>query len=129
MRKEPEIRRVVLRGYFNLAVIVVGVALLLLPLVLNHGSMRGVQISMIAEAVCAIGLALWQRFGSGEWTTLFSGTVLVGAFLLLLLANATILTNNFFKGILSLLVLGILWVVLPRIAEYEGKHPTRSQRP
>jgi hypothetical protein len=120
MRRSPEFRRLVLRGYLNLAAIIVGSVLLVLPIILDHHTVHGIQVTLTASAVIATGLALVQRFITNEWTTLFSGTVILGAMIVFM--TGRFITSTPIKDIGLLLALGIIFFVLPRIAEHEQTH-------
>jgi hypothetical protein len=109
------------RGYFNLAVIVFGAIALILPIILDHGSVRGVQISLALQALIVIGIALRNRFVTHEWTALFSIIVIIGAVIGLI--GVRFLDNTAIKDIGVLLILGIVYYVLPRIKRYDRIRP------
>jgi hypothetical protein len=109
----PGLRRLVLRGYANLAIIVLGTMALILPIVLDHGSVRGIQISLTLQALIVIGIALRNRFVTREWTTLFSGLVIFSA--LIGLIGVRFFDNTAVKDVTVLLILIIVYSVLPRV--------------
>jgi hypothetical protein len=113
--RSSELRRVVLRGYRNLAIIIVSVIVLISPIIVHPG-LQSARLCLIVGASLGIALALWQRLYTREWTTLFCVAVIVGA--LLTFATANLLETGW-KNVLIPVVLAILWYALPSIAKYE----------
>ena len=119
--RDPRLRRLILIGYLKLAIIIIGVGVVLMPMVIHPGA-AGTRITLIVCGICAIGVALVQSTITREWTWLFSATIIAGA--LIVFATAYLLTvNDTLKQIGILLILGIMWYGLPKIAEHESKRP------
>ena len=118
---DPRLRRLILIGYTKLAIIVIGVGVFLMPMAIHSGA-AGMRITLIACGICAIGLAVAQATITREWMCLFSGTIIVGA--LIVFGTAYFLTvNDTLKQVGIILILGIMWYGLPKIAEYESRRP------
>lgn len=117
--RDPRLRRMIAIGYLKLAIIIIGVAVFLVPMVIHPGA-AGMRITLIACGLCAIGLALAQSTITREWTWVFSGTIVAGA--LIVFATAYVLTiSDTLKQIGILFILGIMWYGLPKISEHERK--------
>jgi quinol-cytochrome oxidoreductase complex cytochrome b subunit len=126
MKRSPQLRAAVLRGYLNLAFFIAIVAILLVPFV-HHPDVRGIRIMLIAIGLIGITLAIVQRIVRSKWSWLLAGGCMTWSVAQLGIAYFLPPTNTLGETVLPLLAiaaLALLFLGLPRILRREG--PTRK---
>jgi hypothetical protein len=125
MSRDPTVRRLVIIGYAKLLAILVGAAVLSIPLFLHPG-LAGVRIAQVAGGVLLIGLIAWQTLRH-EWNIYVRLTVLVMGICSIWL-GLTITTANAAatdKQLLLLVVVVSGFVLLPRAALRGRSNPRK----
>ena len=118
MKRDPEIRRLVRRGYLNLALFLAVIMIGLAPTVLFPG-LRGISIALIVCGTAGIGGSVRQLL-CRRWSRLVSGTV--GAWSVATLTIGLLLITgrspaNVGVQVLLVFSLGIICVALPTIIQ------------
>lgn len=115
-KRDPHIRRLVLRGYLNLALFLGIIAVALIPIVLHPGA-RGIRIVLMIVGSVGILIAVGRRL-AGQGSTAFTVAFVVFSAAQIALAffvSPGSESGDTVKQLLILFSLSLMFVIIPKI--------------